>query len=503
MKKLLIIFGVVALLMIFGSPSMAATYSVPIDFGTIQGAIDSASAGDTITVAAGTYNEDITIDVPITLTGENASTTVVNGSGTGTVVSITSDAVVLSGFTVQGSGSNPAADAGIMLTANNCKVSDMIITGNVNGIGLIRNTGNTIVNNDIIGNTYYGVLLIGASGNTVEGNTIESHNLDGIALDNLNVVGGPVGSGSIGNYIKANNISSTGRDGIFIGENCDGNYITDGNIISNIAINGIHVWRPSGQTITGNTIDTALTGIRLLGSSDNTITCNTITRNTTGILAERSWQVGVWYPCDNNTINCNSISGNSTGFDASNNDGVTVTAQNNWWGDVTGPYDSTNNPEGLGDPVSEYVDYFPWSLTPDPCETKTIGFWKNHPESLQAVLGLANEGTIPLGEYPVASVEDAEEVFTSASAKCAEDMLAPQLLAAKLNELHLMHLGYDVCEDVNDAIFEADEELSGYYNGPDDDDCIKGRAKRDMLGIAYYLDMFNNGEICEYGCEWD
>ncbi len=47
----------------------------------------------------------------------------------------------------------------------------------------------------------------------------------------------------------------------------------------------------------------------------------------------------------------------------------TVDAENNWWGHATGPLDDSDdtgtgglyNPGGLGDPVSDYVDYEPWN----------------------------------------------------------------------------------------------------------------------------------------------
>ena len=49
---------------------------------------------------------------------------------------------------------------------------------------------------------------------------------------------------------------------------------------------------------------------------------------------------------------------------------MVVDAEYNWWGDATGPYDGSNdtgtggwfNPGGLGDDVSDYVDYDPWAV---------------------------------------------------------------------------------------------------------------------------------------------
>lgn len=52
--------------------------------------------------------------------------------------------------------------------------------------------------------------------------------------------------------------------------------------------------------------------------------------------------------------------------------GILVNAQNNWWGDSTGPYHPVTNPSGLGDTVSDYVDYDPWLYNPWGVEEEPI-----------------------------------------------------------------------------------------------------------------------------------
>ena len=72
------------------------------DFDTIQEAIDAASDDDTIEVCAGTYNEDLVIEKPLTLIDDGGATTI-DGSGTTSVVTIdTVGHVTIEGFTIQG-----------------------------------------------------------------------------------------------------------------------------------------------------------------------------------------------------------------------------------------------------------------------------------------------------------------------------------------------------------------------------------------------------------------
>ena len=78
-------------------------------FSSIQSAIDAADAGDTVFVYAGTYFESVTINKTLILTGEEKSTTVVDGGRAGATFHIShgvSD-VMISGFTIHGPGVGP------------------------------------------------------------------------------------------------------------------------------------------------------------------------------------------------------------------------------------------------------------------------------------------------------------------------------------------------------------------------------------------------------------
>lgn len=82
----------------------------------IQVAVDKAKAGDTITLAPGTYKQDFvtrtagTEDRPITITG--SADAIVKGGGKARVVEINHSYVVLNGFTIDGLHGNPKSAKG-------------------------------------------------------------------------------------------------------------------------------------------------------------------------------------------------------------------------------------------------------------------------------------------------------------------------------------------------------------------------------------------------------
>jgi parallel beta-helix repeat protein len=79
---------------------------VPVDYGTIQGAINTAKEGDTVFVCAGTYYEHIVVNKSLSLIGEDKYATIIDGGGTDWVIFVEPkvENLTIEGFTVRGGG---------------------------------------------------------------------------------------------------------------------------------------------------------------------------------------------------------------------------------------------------------------------------------------------------------------------------------------------------------------------------------------------------------------
>jgi parallel beta-helix repeat protein len=195
------------------SPAKAEprTIVVPDDFSTIQEAINNSSAGDTIMVRSGTYNEALGINKPISLIGQNPQDTIITTNQQDSyyytpldsAIIITASDVVISGFTVQVNANV------IWIYEGNAKISNNIIqclssrcvavgvggSGNslissntISGCGgtgvTVGNTGNTIVSNNLISGFSVGVDS-GAVDCSITNNTISDNSIG------LNTYGSP------------------------------------------------------------------------------------------------------------------------------------------------------------------------------------------------------------------------------------------------------------------------------------------------------------------------
>lgn len=137
----------------------------------------------------------------------------------------------------------------------------------------------------------------------------------------------------------------------------------------------------TNNVITGSDANGVYHGNRLNiyihGTASPTIDHNLINRSYKGIYVLESSPVIQWNTLANNTyavyvygngtpvLSENSITGNSSYGLYNENSIATVIAENNWWGDASGPHAIPANPTGTGDSVNQRVDFNPW-LTEDP-----------------------------------------------------------------------------------------------------------------------------------------
>ena len=123
------------------------------EFDTIQAAVNAASAGDTIRVRPGTYNENVSLDTPnLALSGPNndiSGDSVTRGSEATiqaqetNAIEITADNVTVSGFEIQnpagsGDGSTSVNAVGVKIDPDNKNIS--ITNNSIRRIGTQANT---------------------------------------------------------------------------------------------------------------------------------------------------------------------------------------------------------------------------------------------------------------------------------------------------------------------------------------------------------------------------
>ena len=188
---------------------------------TLQGAIDAASAGNVIEVAAGgTYAESLTIDKGLSIDG-NGSTLDVSGLGVGISIQSDVDGVTIDNLTIVGDASTYS---GITVNPGASNVS--ILNNNISGMAL-SNPGNSSPlsygilcwgNTDpvnpptnvlIDGNEIHGVSGTAISlGDNTEGVTISNNHFHSIGLVTVN--GAPWSSGVVAG--QANNLAISGNN---------------------------------------------------------------------------------------------------------------------------------------------------------------------------------------------------------------------------------------------------------------------------------------------------
>src|SRR3989338_4183274 len=399
-------FAVIFIAILFSATTaFAATINVPGDFPTIQTAITAAASGDTIQVAAGTYSEPIQtlaacgfepasycIDKPLTLRGDPGDSSagpgvgapVLDGTGLGDGSAIALlrgsalSGVVIEGFVIR-DYTNPVGQGGVGsgVLAWNTQSSDIVVQDNTfedlgwNGVLVGSDTdtvqsGWTVQNNIIDNAAYAGVELTNVTDSAVSDNEI--------IVSNGNWDAGDSGVGiEIAVRDRLLGATTAGTNGVV-----SGNTITGGGVGARAGVNllaraynlaGTDA-NLSGVTVSDNDVSGVMPrGIYVVAETRNaaaiasidalSITDNIISGNGNGVVVKDFVNGGGTPSHSGIAINTNAITGNGT-FGVEVENGNTVDATCNWWGNADGP--SGSGP-GSGDAVSVNATFQPWLTT--------------------------------------------------------------------------------------------------------------------------------------------
>ena len=271
--------------------AQSKTIIVPDNYSTIQAAIDNASAGDTVFVRSGTYNQNISIGKSINLIGENAQTTILtmrqfysnpafSGAPATYIISINANGVKIENFTINnpnlwgsGIGSNgnrnqiiglkiDSIGTGIVVNGANQFVSQNHIANALSGI---QCSGSY---NQIIDNTFSNTgLTLSGSYNSIAGNFISYEEGISISLENANtnlIYNNTVTKGTV--YLESSNSNII----------CNNTIRGGGSLLLGHAIR----WPASNNLISGNIIEGAVTwGISMGYGSYNVFYGNLVANN--------------------------------------------------------------------------------------------------------------------------------------------------------------------------------------------------------------------------------
>jgi Ca2+-binding RTX toxin-like protein len=195
-------------------------------YASIQAAINAAAVGDTIVIAAGTYNENVVVDKGVTLVGLGEVT--VHGT-------FESDNAVtgnLSDWIATAPSFNGAAGNGVTIAADNVTLSNINIDGFLYGVRFASDVSNTTLTNVDVSNSVIGIeKSIGAD------------------VNGLTVNGGSFTDGYIGIDFAKDTGAGQANNGLATNVTISGTHFED------MTAKGIYVEALSSSLITGVTMD--------------------------------------------------------------------------------------------------------------------------------------------------------------------------------------------------------------------------------------------------------
>jgi len=204
-------------------------------FHKIQDGINNASAGDTVFVYAGTYNESVEVNKSISLVGEDRDLTIIDGGSSSFAAQLTANQVNVRNFTMRKSILTPS-DYGLLVVSSHCTITHNKITGAYEGVAIYLSRNNTISDNIITSNSNDGVLLSFSYNNVLSDNII-TYNYVGMSL-----------SLSSNNVFSGNTISNN-YQGLSIISHSSYNTFYHNNFYDgvDIANDSLNVWDLNGE----------------------------------------------------------------------------------------------------------------------------------------------------------------------------------------------------------------------------------------------------------------
>ena len=255
------------------------TINVPQDYPTIQQALDAAEPGERIRVAAGMYEEHITVEKPLTLQGEGPGNTIIDGKGTRNVVTVKASNVSLSGFTVRNGSYGVYMGYSTACTLRNNHIEDnrwnLAVWGDQWQHYIHDMDSTNLVEEKPI---YYWINKKDRQVPTDAG-FVAIINSTNITVRNLNLPPNEQGILFVNtDKSKLANITTRGSDlGIYLLESHN-NLIT-GNTVESVSFQGMLLRSSHNNTITRNTLRNGILGIGLQTSNNNAIYQNNFIDN--------------------------------------------------------------------------------------------------------------------------------------------------------------------------------------------------------------------------------
>lgn len=296
-------------------------------FDNIQDGIDAVE-NSIVHVGPGTYNENIMIP------SDKDGLQLLGAGKTNTHISIASGSAIethapatIKGFHIQGPARGTGTAVQIRADGSGCPSS---------ASGTAANPG--VIEDNKADNLNYGVQLHDHCNEYWE---IKNNEFDELRIG--------VGLQNSRHFVVSGNAFDDYKEGVSAGWDDDtAHHVT---ITNNQFLGSFHGQYKGGPD--------ELAAIVLSSSThDYTIAGNDITDSIVGVLVRNP---GSNAPdLTNVTVYCNNISGNTDGI-VNEHTGLTLMAENNWWGAADGP---SGTGSGSGDPVSANVDFDPWMTTP-------------------------------------------------------------------------------------------------------------------------------------------